>query len=29
MKTDFSLLVLVCNFEGALLILIFLNKHET
>ena len=28
-KTNFSLLVFVCNFEGALLILISLNKHET
>jgi len=28
-KTDFSLLLFVCNFEGALLILISLNKHET
>ena len=28
-KTHFSLLVFVSNFEGALLILISLNKHET
>jgi len=28
-KTHFSLLVFDCDFEGALLILMSLNKHET
>jgi len=27
-KTNFSLLAFYCDFEGALLILVSLNKHE-